>query len=564
MTGPADRRLFLTSFVDHYRTGASQLFFPPRKEGGSIICGGGTRYLPKTDGRRNDCHERLFLTISPRFEEVLPTIPNPRSRWRDTAADYLVCYYAVKDRENDYQHWKKIARFGMNKVIQLDWETCWRDDAESFTFRTTAAPGKGGDDNLAEYIRKVQALGFRYALYNNYVDYAPVSATWDEDMVSRLPDGNWQQAWFRTYLAKPSRAVAFSREMTAIMQDKFQPLAAGPDVHTALIPWTRVDYDARMPGAGTAMSQFYAYGQLLHEQQQIWNGPVYGECGNNYYYSGLITGSGASDPGYDFGTMPWLPDFYLRKMHPLGCNWSLGYRGGGREIDIDRYLARTIACGLPGGFLGGWRRDFDHHMIRGYFMLQQLQSDYCKAHVRDIRYAGADGRLMGASEALATGACGRNQIRLTYDNGLDIWVNGHPQETWMTPEAQLPPFGYFACSRDGRLQVSSAMENGHRADYVHSPAYDYVDGRGRWFETARAASDGKLIVLHKDDGSRELIPYQARRFAIAVARMPTGAVALDMQGDELGPVTGMRNDGWFQLEAHPDAVSYLLKFASDP
>ena len=29
-------------------------------------------YLPKTDGHRNICCERLFLTMSPRVEEVLP------------------------------------------------------------------------------------------------------------------------------------------------------------------------------------------------------------------------------------------------------------------------------------------------------------------------------------------------------------------------------------------------------------------------------------------------------------------------------------------------------------
>jgi hypothetical protein len=70
--------------------------------------------------------------------------------------------------------------------------------------------------------------------------------------------------------------------------------------------------------------------------------------------------------------------------------------------------------------------------------------------------------------------------------------------------------------------------------------------------------------LHKDDGSRELIPYQAGRFAIAVDRAPTSAVALDLRGNELGSVTGVLNDGWLQLKPHPDAVSYLLRFPPDP
>ncbi len=245
LMGTGDAPCFLTSFVDHYRTGSSQLYFEnsPRKDG-NVFCGGGTRYLPKTDGRRNDCHERIFLTMSPRFEETLPSIPNPPSRWRSEAARNLVCYYAVKDRDADYLHWKKIARHGMTRIVMLDWETCWRDRAESFTCRTSAAPGKGGDENLREYIGKVQALGLRYALYNNYVDFAPVNALWNEDWLNRMPGGGWQQAWFRCYTLKPANAVGISRAMTSVMQNKFNPTAGGPDVHTAVNPWSRVDYDA--------------------------------------------------------------------------------------------------------------------------------------------------------------------------------------------------------------------------------------------------------------------------------------------------------------------------------
>ena len=38
----------------------------------------------------------------------------------------------------------------------------------------------------------------------------------------------------------------------------------------------------------------------------------------------------------------------------------------------------------------------------------------------------------------------------------------------------------------------SALADGRRADYVHSPAYDYVDGRGRWMQTPWATSEGQL------------------------------------------------------------------------
>ncbi len=551
--------LYLTSFVDYYRTGSSQLYFKNKITEEGVFCGGGTYYLPKTNGKRNDCYERLFLTISPRFEETLPAIPNPPSQWRSEAAKYLVCYYAVQDREADYLHWKKIARYGMNKVIMLDWETCWRDSAESFTFRTSAAPGRGGDENLKEYISKVQNLGFRYALYNNYVDLAPVNAMWDEDILIRMPSGGWQQAWFRCYSAKPSRVVKLSGVITSIMQDKFNPTAGGPDVQTAVDPWSRVDYDERMPGAGTMLTNYYSYGQLLLEQQKIWHGPVYSECGNNYYYSGLTTGSGACDHAYDFDKKPWLVDFYLRKMQPLSCNWSLGY-GNRTEKDCDRFFAKTIAFGLPGGFLGGWRHEFDNLMIRGYFMLQQLQSNYCNAFIKDIRYANGKGELLDVSKAIATDAYQRSQIRLEYDNGLVIWVNGNNEDNWKIPEANLPPSGYYAKMPDGSLKVFSAIINGERADYVHSPAYDYFDGRGKWVETPIGESEGQVIILKNNDGSREIIPYGTEKIAVSLDKKPKTAIALDIDRTEIGLVNGEFQGGLYRIQPVPGAVSYLLEF----
>jgi len=554
--GTESNPLFMTSLVDYYRTGSSGLYFTGRDDEGGVYCNGGVYYVPKTNGKRNDCFERLFLTISPRFEETLPTIPNPKAVAREDAANYLVCYYAVYDRDEDYQYWKNAARYGINKVVMLDWEVCWRDDAESFTYRSSAAPGKGGDEDLIKYVEKVQALGLRYALYNNYVDYAPVNALWDEDMVVRLPNGGWQQAWFRTYTAKPAKAVRLSRLITKASKHKFNPTAGGPDVHTAVSPFSRVDYDERMPGAGTMMTQFYSYGQLLLEQQKIWEGPTYSECHNGYYYSGLTTGSGACD-GTRYDNKYWLVDFYLRRMQPISAHWSLGM-GKRNDEGADRYFARTIAYGMPGGYLGGWRQPFDLYSIRSYFMIQQLQSYYCKALIKDIQYANEEGKLLDVSTAIATDAHSRSQLKLEYDNGLEIWVNGSKEETWKTPHADLPPNGYYAKLPDGSLEVFSALKNGGRGDYVISPEYDFIDGRGTWMETAIGATDKQLIILKKEDGSREVIPYGTGKFALVLDKEPKSIVALDEDYREIGEGKGELRDGMYYIQPVSGAVSYRI------
>ena len=561
--GSGKNALFLTTFFDHYLSGGSQLFFQTGAQDDRAWCAGGSRYLPTTDGRRNNCFERIFVTLSPRFEEVLPTIANPPSPWRKEAAEYLVCHHGAGDREEDYAHWKKIKRCGMEKIVVLDHEVGWRDTAESFTFRTVPAPGKGGDPGQREYARRLRELGFRYGLYNNYTDLSPLNEHWDEDLVSRLPDGQWQTAWFRCYAPKPGRIAAIEKTLTPVIQEKFQLRAAYCDVHTAVTPWRRVDYDVRVPGAGTMRSQFYAFGQLMLHQQEVWNGPVYSEGGNHYYYAGLITGNKSDDRGYNLARDPWLVDFDLRKLHPLGCDVGFGKKNSfsddmGKTLsmeDWDRFFAGTIAYGHVGEFFNS-RGRINPLMVRSYFMLQQLQSAYAAAEIKEVRYADGNGNLLNTSEAVATDAFRRSQLRLTYDNGLTIWVNGHLEEDWRTPHGELPPGGYFARSPDESLEAASILAEGRRIDRVFSPAYDFLDGRGRMLVTEHGAANRQLIILKGEDGSREAIPLQSTRFAVAATETPRDLVALDEAGEVMGPARGELNNGLFFITPVKDAVSY--------
>ena len=76
-------------------------------------------------------------------------------------------------------------------LTQCNHEITWRDGGESFTFREAAAPGKGGDEALKQYVAAQRSLGWRSGLYTNYTDFAPVNAYWDTDRVMRRSDGNW-------------------------------------------------------------------------------------------------------------------------------------------------------------------------------------------------------------------------------------------------------------------------------------------------------------------------------------------------------------------------------------
>ena len=362
VSGTAESPLFVTGNVDWYLSNASILWARNEVKPEGVVYHGGTRYIPKTDGKRNDCFERFFVTVSPRYEEVLPTIPNPVSPWKPITGTHLWRAHGASNREQDGRFWTDCHRWGMTQVVVTDHETGWRDEGESFTFRTRAAPGKGGDQGQYDYARLMQdRLGFVYGPYNNYTDFAPVNEFWTTDMISRTSDNQLQHAWMRCYAPKPARAVEYCARLAPQIQAKFHFSTAYCDVHTAVAPWDRVDYDARVPGAGTMSAVFYAFGEIMLLQKQAWHGPVYSE--GNHHCVLLRPDRRQLRPG------PGLP----ARREPLAGRFRssqaarsvLQLRHGQprhvlrrkeppqdtpeqKDAWLDRFLAATVAFGHPG------------------------------------------------------------------------------------------------------------------------------------------------------------------------------------------------------------------------
>lgn len=579
--------LFLFGLIDYYRSNASELWAVNRIEDNTAAYNGGSRYLPKTDGRRNNCFERLFLTVSPRFEEILPNIPNPQSPWMHVAGEVVWRAHGAGDREADWRFWRRIARHGMSKILVTDHEVGWRDGGESFTLRTRAAPGKGGDEGQAWYARNMHALGFRYGIYNNYTDFAPVNEFWDEDYVTREPDGEWRRAWARCYNLKPSRAVELEARLAPIIQQKFQLSTAYCDVHTAVRPWQYCDYDARVPGAGTFAATFYAYGEIMLHQKDTWNGPVYSEGNNHWYYCGLTDGNYGQDQLARLDVNPWLVDFDLRKLHPLCCNFGMGNLGmfyghgqglgatpGERTERLDRFLAATLAFGHTGFLVteGGIPS-----AAQSYFAIQQPAAHYAQATVESIHYHDGQGRLLDTSQAVAEDAYRRSQLIVRFSNGLVVRVNGHPEESWTIDGFTLPPNGWYisydrsaqaeppgqteanAGQRPNDLVAWSALREGHRADYVDSPAYLYANARGVYTRFPEMATDGQLVAVRLPGNQVEVIPLSdCTEFAVGLGGADAQAVALDETGNNLGSTETRYSRGLVHITPFPGAFSYLL------
>ena len=505
---------FASVWMDWYRSNASEPYCVDKIEGDKVRLNGGVRYTPKTDGRRNDLYERFFVTFSPIFEETLPTIANPPARrGREAATRLWQESWGPENYEREHERSKKLRAYGIEKLTQCNHEITWRDGGESFTFRESAAPGRGGDEALKNYVAAQRSLGWRSGLYTNYTDFAPMNAYWDTDRVMRRPDGNLVTAWPRCYSPKALFAVKMDRRLAPLIQSKFGTNAAYTDVHTSVSPWDRTDYDARVPGAGTFAATYYAYGELLLHDQDVYDGHCWSEGNHQWLYAGLCAGNyGLAYSGLRLWEYPYLPHFDLLKMHPLSVDIGVPWTGqffNGKEgwqkpenivTSIDQFLAATIAYGHI-----GWLVEETHGIrqtCRSYYMLQPLQTRYAMLKPQAIGY-GTDRGLVTSSEAFRSGAWRKSRIFIRYPNDLRIWINGNASEPWQVEHEgvthDLPPFGWLAVGADGFYEGSEALD-GKRCDRARSPECIFLDGRGAWCSFDGIATSGSVAIQRDNAG----------------------------------------------------------------
>ncbi len=590
MMSRGSRPFFASVWMDWYRSNASAPYAEDKMTGDQVRLNGGVRYLPRTDGKRNDMYERVFVTFSPSFEETLPTIPNPPARWgREAATRLWQESWGPENYEREHERSRLLRGYGIDMLTQCNHEITWRDGGESFTFRTMAAPGKGGDEALRRYVEQQRSLGWRSGLYTNYTDFAPVNEYWDIDRVMRSSSGQLVTAWPRCYSPKALFAVEMDRKLAPLIQKKFNSNAAYTDVHTSVSPWERTDYDARVPGAGTFAATFYAYGEILLHDQEVYDGHCWSEGHHQWLYAGLATGNyGLTYSGLHLWEYPYLPHFDLMKMHPLsvdiGMPWTAQFFSGKAGWDkpenivtsIDQFIAATIAYGHI-----GWLVEESHGIrqaCRSYYMLQQLQSRYAMRKPLEIRYGTANGTV-DSSEALLNDQWKDSRLLVRYPDSLEIWVNGNAATSWEVSHGGvrhvLPPYGWLAV-QGNEFYEGSELADGRRYDYVSSPDYVFLDGRGSGREFHGIATSGSLVVQRGEKGNDlSLIAVEgvddititrpARDYGDKDIRSTIGRVAgaktisthaLDLEGKDLGIVEALKVPSGWKIPVRPKAIRY--------
>jgi hypothetical protein len=381
------------------------------------------------------------------------------------------------------------------------------------------------------------------------------------------------------------------RKLAPAIHKKYGTNAAYTDVHTSVAPWDRTDYDSRIPGAGTFAATFYAYGELLLHDQDVYDGHCWSEGNHQWLYAGLCTGNyGLTYSELRLWDYPYLPHFDLLKMHPLsvdmGVPWTDRFftnkEGWNRqeniESSIDQFIAATIAYGHIGWLVE--ERYGIRQTCRSYYMLQQLQSRYVMRKPEEIRYGSQSGTL-SSSEALLGGQWKMSRLYIRYPDALEIWVNGNDKEPWQIiskgePHV-LPPYGWLAIQSDVFYE-GSELRDGKRVDRVSSPDYVFVDGRGTFRSFDGIGASGSVAVRRKKagkglsivtiEGAEQIaITSPSRTYGQEDVRTHIARVAkaghlstraFDLHGKDLGAVMVSKTSTEWKLQAKKDALRYEI------
>lgn len=537
---------------------------------------GGLVYNPPNRASRNLLHERFFLTVAPKLEDVLPNNPNPKSKYFDKMRR-LVCHtrmYPVvepKDAPAELAYERRLKDYGVTDIFIRTHYNEFRTPIHSnnFTFSYDTNLQAGGDDVMIPFYNEMRRIFPVVGPYQDNRVIHPLSSYFNYDFLSQWYDDTIISGWDGSYQLNPlAQRISFAR-FTQRFIEKFGWNGCYLDETTNTPPWGLIDANRFTPGAGTYRCVLLNYGKLLQEMQDRYKGPIWSEGNADFFWTGCL------DTDYAQCNVPDalpMPDYKIRKMNPLE-NLN-GYDLTKAQNSVDYLLSAEIVNGNIGHLWGGktntilgsctsgYPIETYTSLCKSYFMVRQLQEYYTGVPVKEIRYQCGN-ELLTSSEMLRRNLPNEGKVYEIYENGLEIWVNRNPEGSWNVTvdgkEMLLPPYGYAACL-PGKLLEYSAIVNGNRVDYSRGPLYTYVDGRGNTtaFPEITAAN---AYVFHKAATGRTLtpVPFQKEESITGLSAKAITQFAQD--GTALGTKSELEllPDGKARFTTTQNAFRYQLE-----
>ena len=505
---------FLSSFVDWHYSRASTLYAPSDAESQRLVqLNGGCSYASQSDGKRSDFQERWLITISTQYEEVLPAFSTIKAEQSETLADWVWYNIPYIDASQEsyvelYENMRQLKLMGVDHLLINHPSETWHDGDGDAALAVEGAEAKGGEDALGEYLEALSDLGYKTSLQVNYRHIAPTSPYWRPELAAQLADGTPIPTGPGLHLLKPSEAMARAPEHARTIADKYPCDALYVSDHAEVPPWEFNDFSADASATGHLASSHSLQQSVLHSQAQA--RLAIGSGGNHWFYAGILTGYLARMVGADPSRIPPLVDFDLQNLHTIETDAGLGTIDQyfaehipqddkhSRSTYLDRYLAATAAfghaCLLPDQLEWGIAS-----AVKSYYMLHELQKYYLRVPVRSIAY-GHNDQFLETNDALLSGAFAQGQVRVTYDNGLEVYANLGWEQPWTVHRSDLAyllPPGSFCAWKDSSLLVYSADVGAGHIDYASCEDYLFVDSRGQRGQFGPVELDGAVVIKER-------------------------------------------------------------------
>lgn len=514
-------KTFISAVIDGALSNASIINTQKeRYSATSAFFGSAAVYQEMTNGKRNSLDETVLLTVSKLVEDTFGSLENPVSPYRDVLAGMIVLDLWKDSFQETREDLKTLAALGLKDLLVIihNWQKFGYDNALPTAY--PAGSLYGGDGPLREIGRMCGNSGYLLSLHTNYVDFYPNSSDWDTSGLAINGDRHWIKAWYnplvkvQSYLMKPAKALGFAGIYEPSIHSAYSTKAGYLDVHTAVLPSFKVDFDASVAGAGRQKTTLNSYRNLIGFVRNTHKGPVVGE-GFGYSastWAGLIDGIEADPRSLDDlslnkgGTdVPTIVDYKLKVLNPHFIPHGAGYlprfyRGkwsGFTRLEMERYRATELAYGNAGFMTNPFENNAEMiDILRDYCFMKAIQPYYLRAVPVEVSYYH-EGYAPGASFTLSTALHAIlsqishnsvdtaileafSQMKIRYNNGFVLYVNRDVSRPWDVSvnglSATLPPGGFLAVKGD--FLAYTALVNGMKTYYISSgenPCLGHLD-----------------------------------------------------------------------------------------
>ena len=480
-----------------------------------------SKYVARQSNTYNNIEETGYVSVSNNVEDLMMVPHRQPSPYRNQLDSRPVI--SVWNLWGNFQTSEGVLSY-FHDSLGIDNLTViynrWSQNFCAPPHDLPAAMNLGGNEALLRLVNKAKSYGYLFALYEVYSDLNPSSPFWEknQDKISLNSSGARRLGWFaescpfpQNYDLSSDKSLFFAQNISPQIKETFNPNA----VYTDVIPKQYmtnggIDYSAtnlNSSSIGATMQNAMHLFDFLHSN---YNSPLFGEGGQvpispRVMYGGLVDSIGGEIVGREFA--PILPDYELKIIKPLMANQGMGmpqrWVGDGTihhvgdldiaNLDLDKYNSMAISYGHT-GYIDELLSQtnplyyLSKYYVTEYYLFREIQERYLSSPVISVLYENSSGNMIDLNEALRQNLdFSKTKLRTSYSNGLVVYVN-HGSSIWVVTQSgktyYLPLNGWLAIAPDF-IEYSALVDqngnpsiSGHRADYIYSPNYLFVNGRG--------------------------------------------------------------------------------------